>query len=391
MIADKFIDSYISDIRKAGLLGTNQFWVFGSADDNKFISENLEFIKWVGFNYDDISKNLVRVLEYNDKVIVHWFDMNSGKIALGIPSNIMVYAYHWGGDFLEDPYPVHSKKWLGKKTYLKFKASRNLVIRESARQSRYPYLLFTLYLHFLNKVRLNKLFKEKVKQVKRINFLVLHPSNTGDVEITKSIYKYPKLKNIPGFYNVNFDVAKLINDRYNYKNAVTSQFKILVGNSATDTNNHIEAFDLLKKVNNCEIYCPLSYGDESYKIEVLQNGKKIFGDRFFPIEIFLKRELYVEYLSKVDIVYMYHIRSQGFGNIIAALSMGKPVFLKRCNSLFRLFENIGIRVYNADQICNFNLSELIIENFKLHTYNLKILRSNFSDEQRIDYLKRMLA
>ena len=38
---------------------------------------------------------------------------------------------------------------------------------------------------------------------------------------------------------------------------------ILIGNSATETNNHIEVLDLLSKFKNedIKIYVPLSYGD----------------------------------------------------------------------------------------------------------------------------------
>ena len=67
---------------------------------------------------------------------------------------------------------------------------------------------------------------------------------------------------------------------------VNQKVRILIGNSNSANNNHLGIFENMKKYNNEieSIICPLSYGnDVKYKKEVINAGKKAFGDKFFPI------------------------------------------------------------------------------------------------------------
>src|SRR5690606_1545 len=53
--------------------------------------------------------------------------------------------------------------------------------------------------------------------------------------------------------------------------------RLLLGNSATDTNNHYDALDFLKSVGyKGKIVVPLSYGSKSYAERVVDLGKKYF-------------------------------------------------------------------------------------------------------------------
>ena len=66
---------------------------------------------------------------------------------------------------------------------------------------------------------------------------------------------------------------------------VHGTIKILLGNSATESNQHKEAFELLEKYKNknIKIYVPLSYGPEKYADEIEQLGMHIFGEKFIPM------------------------------------------------------------------------------------------------------------
>jgi len=61
---------------------------------------------------------------------------------------------------------------------------------------------------------------------------------------------------------------------------------ILVGNSATATNNHCEVFELLARTpaaRDRRVIVPLSYGDPWYRDAILAQGRALFGDRFVPL------------------------------------------------------------------------------------------------------------
>ena len=65
---------------------------------------------------------------------------------------------------------------------------------------------------------------------------------------------------------------------------------ILLGNSATPENNHVDIIDLLveNSSENVKIICPLSYGNKEYAATISKYGREHLGDRFVPLDKFLK-------------------------------------------------------------------------------------------------------
>jgi hypothetical protein len=83
---------------------------------------------------------------------------------------------------------------------------------------------------------------------------------------------------------------------------------------------------------------------------VEKKGMQIFGDKFQAVKDFLPAGQYIKMLRDVDVVVMYHNRTQAAGNILAFLRMGKKVFLKCESSIFPLLENLGVKVFDANKI-----------------------------------------
>lgn len=105
---------------------------------------------------------------------------------------------------------------------------------------------------------------------------------------------------------------------------------IQVGNSANSTNNHLEIFDKLKKYKEekIEIICPLSYGNTEYRDKVIEEGTKIFGEKFNPIIEFMAFGEYLELLAKIDVAIFNHNRQEAMGNITTLLGLGKKVYIR---------------------------------------------------------------
>lgn len=105
---------------------------------------------------------------------------------------------------------------------------------------------------------------------------------------------------------------------------------ILVGNSATPTNNHLDAFELLanQDLRGRKIIVPLSYGDNDYRREIVKQGNRLFGESFVPLLEFLPLHVYYETISACGVVLMNHVRQQAMGNILAALYKGARVILR---------------------------------------------------------------
>ena len=128
--------------------------------------------------------------------------------------------------------------------------------------------------------------------------------------------------------------------------------RIVVGNSATIENKHIEVFELLKHIKHekIEIYCPLSYGNQEYGEEVAEVGKKIFGEKFNPIYNWMNLNDYYHFLSSCDIGIFGNDRQQGMGNIAALLRMGKKVYLRAGTSMFDEYKRVGFKCFDLETL-----------------------------------------
>jgi len=121
---------------------------------------------------------------------------------------------------------------------------------------------------------------------------------------------------------------------------------ILLGNSATPTNNHLEALEQLRKVDLAgrRIVTPLSYGDMAYADEICRIGNKWFGSSFAPLREFMSLSDFNQVIGGCGTVIMNHVRQQAMGTISAALYKQARVFLRRQSPLFGFFHELGIHV-----------------------------------------------
>jgi hypothetical protein len=140
---------------------------------------------------------------------------------------------------------------------------------------------------------------------------------------------------------------------------------ILLGNSADPSNNHIEVFNKLTnyKDSDIKVYTPLSYGNKKYAQNIINQGKKLLGDKFVPITDFMPKEEYLTLLAKIDIAVFNHNRQQAMGNIITLLGLGKTVYLKQDISSAILLKNHGIKTFD-------------LQMFKLEVADSKIIKTN---------------
>lgn len=111
---------------------------------------------------------------------------------------------------------------------------------------------------------------------------------------------------------------------------------ILLGNSATVTNQHEEALFFLKKYaeEDIKIITPLSYGDKEYAEKIISLGKDLFGDKFVPLTDYMSRDEYYEILNIVDVAIFNNDRQQATGNITALLYLKKKVYLRTDTSMW---------------------------------------------------------
>jgi len=130
---------------------------------------------------------------------------------------------------------------------------------------------------------------------------------------------------------------------------------ILLGNSATPENNHVEALEILSQCLPAgrRIVCPLSYGNKDYGDAIEQRGKALFGERFVALREYMPSSAYVQIVESCSVLIMNHIRQQALGNIVIALCSGARVFLNPDSPINRTMQRIGIKVGTTNSLPDF--------------------------------------
>jgi hypothetical protein len=181
-----------------------------------------------------------------------------------------------------------------------------------------------------------------------------------------------------------------VEDIYNKGPAEMAGPHILLGNSATFTNNHIEAIDILEKIMVSEkrkIIVPLNYGDPSYAEEICQIGKNQLGDPFVPLMDWLTLEEYNQKISQCGFVIMNHKRQQAFGNINTALYKGAKVFLRPENLLYKYYKSIGMKIFSVEDLEKLGENALQPLDTKTQKKNRAIISELMGRKKVVDHIR----
>jgi dTDP-N-acetylfucosamine:lipid II N-acetylfucosaminyltransferase len=193
----------------------------------------------------------------------------------------------------------------------------------------------------------------------------------GDFELCKQVYRTTAKYLKAYVYPSNFGHEKYSPSRYDGKR----KLKVLVGNSATPENQHRMAFDLLKKnKDRLLIYCPLTYGNDDYRKEVIENGSAIFGDDFIPITEHMPWDDYKRFLSTLDIGFFTNNRQQGMGNITHLLGLGKQVYAPQGLTHIKHLTQLGLVIHDSQKFLTTIMPESVAES------NHSIMAKHFSFE-----------
>ena len=179
-----------------------------------------------------------------------------------------------------------------------------------------------------------------------------------------------------------------------FRNTVEGQYKgenILIGNSATPENNHLEIFKKLKSFHSesRKLITILSYGDDAYGNKIIREGIKKFPNEFTAITEFLPLNQYNEILQTCSVAIMNHYRQQGIGNIYSLLWMGTKVFLNERNTMYHYLKRIGCFVYSVDEINEKNIEEILRPLSVIEAnHNKRILKEELSTDRLVRNLHK---
>ena len=331
---------------------------------------------------------LLKTINDNDRVYIHWFEKYLMDIVPRLPSKVTVYLFFWGGDFLGQT-----------NEFVNF--NFDLISRSYLNRHQKKLLLYLPrnpigYIRNINRYfreRRERRINEESEKNARIDFLkrldyFCHWNRLDFDIVMKSYGGNPDFLDF--FYDPSlYKIACPLGNKIELEDDV----KILLGNSDVLTNNHLDALNVLKQFSKekLKLICPLSYDNGEYARHITKKGKQFFADKWLSITEFMSIEKYLVFLDTIDVVVMYHNRTQAAGNIFALLKMGKKVFLKKESTLYAFVIDYGIKVFDANTIKNLSFKEfskpLAVEEMEM---NYSRVSEIFSEDRRLSYLENIL-
>lgn len=231
-----------------------------------------------------------------------------------------------------------------------------------------------------------KNFKGRIRiLIAKIIFKYYIPINLieNDYRILTSELGYNFEKHyIAGYYTDLYE-KQIVKLPYLEKNPIP---KILLGNSATVTNNHREIIEILKKYNDKKmtIYIPLSYGDKTYANEVMMYANEVLKNEIIFLTDFIDPIDYNEFLNTIDIgIFNYH-RQQGLGNITRLLLLQKKVYVNKKSGLYDYYKDQGIKIYDVELLKLETFNEFTNYDENSYNVNRSILTENVSNDKYVE-------
>lgn len=384
---EKFFDEYIEDIYRLHLEDNNVIWVRGNKGDSKLLTTSHP-VEYLGNNRTDYLKRLSSI-QPEDRLFISWYDSFIGGIVLQSKIQNPIYVYLMGAEFYSQPEWWHTGWLLDNKTKRKVYEER-LLPRFFPKAK--PWRWYRCINWFSFKKRLKKRYLFKLKTIKRIDYIVITEHSGKEVELVKKLYPGCHAEHVIGCFGQNFELAstrelKPIPEEI-------AGIKVLFGNSSDPTGNHLDALSYLKKKvkSSVDIFSFLSYGDAACRQWVVEYGSRLFGDRFHPVLQYMGREEFVDFMQTMDVVMMYHNRQQAEGNIMTALVLGKPVFMKTTNPQYFMLKSMGVKpVYDVQKMHETDLIQAIRDAQKFREETMSIIDREYSRESRLLHLRDLLC
>lgn len=333
---DKFIDGAIDTFNQTSSINT-----YVSID----AGESFTYIKSHAAEVQILSKETLLPFILNGEyhlVAFHTLPRDKYELALQIPKHIKVLWLSWGYDLYSSV-----EKMPAILPIELYKPLTNKLINPREKVSPYK--------------RLKRLIKRVVYYKKyRIAYLEEQRVIQDEIRMQKALLsridymstvlpsEYEMLSQLEGFHAEYFPFQYAFEDDFSFGDMYDNADKILLGNSATETNNHLDIIALLNQRNiKNECILPCSYGSSEY-LQKLKQALLRHHENLHIIENFLPQAEYATLLCSCRVGIFGHLRQQAVGNILICMLHGSKVYLYRDSIAYKYFSKAGYYVYTIE-------------------------------------------
>ncbi len=287
-------------------------------------------------------------MENCDCLLVHFMTADFSKALRQVPNDVLVGWIGWGGDYYHLFEPFLGNLHLPETSALMKRLSAGVnqksgrIWRFLIRSSKEPALLVNKARSLLNTQQVRDLNIDAI--VPRLDFVWVNPEEVGMFE--RALPKFRKRYHRICYYSSE-DIFRAGARRMHGPD-------ILVGNSATPSNNHIELFETLNglDIDGRRLVVPLNYGIPAYGEKIAQIGRAKFGSCFFALRDFMPLDEYSELLGGCGTIMMNHVRQQAGTTIATGLYKGAKIYLRNENIVGPFYRKMGMRLWSIQDDLN---------------------------------------
>lgn len=189
--------------------------------------------------------------------------------------------------------------------------------------------------------------------------------------------------------NLIMDHYKIFN-RFKKKGGRDKKVKIMVSHSAFEHNNHFKTFELLAPFGheNIQVICPLSYGNRAYQEKIIEQGKKLFNEKFVYYRELLPLADYYALLGTLDIFIASSRIQTGLHVVLFGLCTGLKMYLRGNN--LNYVEKLGFKTNRVSELNAVSFEEFIRPiTSKNLSNNDKLARKCFGIEEKVEIWKKI--
>lgn len=267
--------------------------------------------------------------------------------------------------------------------YNQFEKTLNLNLyytdsRQYEKYSKYYFFQshFSTMFNYLLKMKGYKYRSEKDKK-KQLDFIAnridsIQACCKDDASV---VMDYAK-KKLPWFECFNYSLTETLGDLKGIPFFEGSD--ILIGNSASLSNNHLYVMDKIKDFifpQGCKIVMPISYGgNPHYKEDVKNAYTAKFGESVEFITEYMPLHEYNKIFLRLKTMILSAWRQESIGTIIMGLYLGIKIFLSDRSPLYKWMNECGFIVKAIETATSESLNTPLSDNEKKHNRDLVLSR-----------------
>ena len=308
-------------------------------------------------------QKLARSLDRYSAVFIHNLCLIKSKIVLEASDDIVFVWGIWGTDYYSTFPELYSN------LFLPYTRITNVLLGKLSLTVKYIHRKTQPITHLIGLKS-----KEWIQQqaVSKFEFTF------NDMTRHSEVFRFVKMETSQRFHLTYYSIESLTYDLTSIPPHLGPN--ILIGNSASNTSNHLDALIALRThIIGRKIIVPLGYGSSRYRKFINLAGRAILKDQYSPINVRLPLPEYHQQLLSCNVMIFNHTRAQGLGNIVFGVWAGHKIFLRKSNPIFSYLIDLGIKVFPIESTWTVDSFESLPVNWQ--EKNRKIIELQYNEDK----------